>query len=35
MADLEMLFETGLSGISSLCLFWRMRMASVELIDRL
>ena len=30
-----MLFETGLSGISSLCVFWRMRMASVELIDRL
>jgi hypothetical protein len=32
---LEMLFETGLSGTSSLCVFWRMRMASVEVIDRL
>jgi hypothetical protein len=28
------LVETGLSGISSLCVFWRIRVASVELIDR-
>jgi hypothetical protein len=33
--DSTVLFETGLSGTSSLCVFWRMRMASVELIDRL
>jgi len=32
--DSRVLVETGLSGISSLCVFWRIRVASVELIDR-
>jgi hypothetical protein len=32
--DSRVLVETGLSGISSLCVFWRVRAASVELIDR-
>jgi hypothetical protein len=32
--DSTVLFEIGLSGISSLSVFWRIRAASVELIDR-
>jgi hypothetical protein len=32
--DSRVLVETGLSGISSLCVFWRIRIASVELIGR-
>ncbi len=31
--DSRVLVEIGLSGISSLCVFWRIRIASVELID--
>jgi len=31
--DSTVLVEIGLSGISSLCVFWRIRAASVELID--
>ena len=32
--DSRVLVETGLSGISNLWVFWRIRMASVEFIDR-
>src|SRR6266404_2865245 len=31
--DSRVLVAIGLSGISSLCVFWRIRIASVELID--